>query len=753
MQVHRILFGGFSAICLTSCGGNGGGDGSVLPASITASGQTQASALIEDPVANKELATPLRPLAKSPFKRRYRVFSANGGQYTLDLDFSNRRYVFAPSDGGNSNVLQPINSPVVGMIASGEFSDDPMQPGTFVLQRSKVNSVVNLARFRLLGDAIVGTFPLARTSLEGTVGISYPFLGVTNLVSAQSAMDGTYNRFTYGTPFQNVAYSLAHQISISGGGTQLRVCRSDTGFYRLEVCPTQLLKTYAIVATERPGIWRLTTADTTEQIDFSVARVGGQNVYLAAGRLPNLDLQFRIGLPETTEWTAATMYGAFTASSTSGNEPALQVGDAWTRTSVHADSVRQSAVYADGNWTVEQRPLVTLANDAPIGARGLQSGNSTLYGARGAGLWAMVALPRPGTSEPYQNGVIGLWGTGEGVAVDPRNDSYTVFASNGTKQRLRLDFDMHQYEMVDESGHSVRGPFAADPVQKNVYVFATDRVAPSSAARFQVTIDAVIGAFPFLESNGSGRYALQPFVAARNLVIDATEFHLVGSLPRFNMFSVARGAGIADSTTSTFDLYYSGANTPTLGVCSTDPLKPMCTPDRNYSVTTGSEAGDWVATNTANASDNFHFSVARIGGKNVYLRAAVDSSNRAVFEVGLTTWAPFQWPANSFPLTVSTLGGYGSGGTSVNAINTVFNQPDGSSLPFSITLEPISTYPTARPHASGIRIGWDTASPADQYDATVEPSALLMVVGRSGNPATQGYLQLVMGGRQLSDPP
>lgn len=769
MVRDRILWVLVAVVAVAGCGGreDEGADRLGVPTSsakASASSEAWGSAESASVNAIKVAAsiadedTVVRPPAPSPFSRRYRIFAANGAPYALDLDFANRRYQFSVAGAAAFPALPPTaGTPLAGAFAAGLFTVDSAQPGTFVFQR-QVSAVVSVARFRLIGNAVIGTFPLAQSTSDGVVGVAYPFIGVGDLVLPRAELDGVYNRATYATPFQDAPYSLVHQVRISDGGTKLQICRSDTAIYRMENCPSALVRTYTIASGQQPGVWHLDTADASEKLDFSIAKVNGQNVYLAAGRLSSLDRLFRIGLPDSAAWTQANMYGAFTAMPPDGSNPAFMYGDAWTQTRVETDSIRQSAVYASGAWVVERRPLASLPTTAPSSMRSLQSGSSTLYSMRGAGLWAMVAIPRAGTVEPYRNAVLlGLWGSAEGGFTDPRNDTYTVFAANGTKQQLRLDFDHHTYEMTDAAGHSASGEFSADPIRKDVYIFATDLVSPAPGARFQVTIDAVVGAFPFLTSSNPSTYAVQPFIAARTLVDDSSGFHLVGSLPRFNAFSIQTGEGTNDSKTTTFDLLRT-ADSVELGVCSDDPLKPMCTASERYTVTHAAQPGTWTATNMANPNDKWDFHVARIGGRNVFLRSTRSggSSPVATFQVGLTSWAaavawPGTAPPTAFPLTVSTLGWYGSSSLLTNSIGSAFTRPDGSSASLSVNLEPVTAYPTARRHESGIRIGWNVNVPTDEYDATSDGS-IMMVLGRPGNPNTEGYWQITMGGWRLSDP-
>jgi hypothetical protein len=100
-------------------------------------------------------------------------------------------------------------------------------------------------------------------------------------------------------------------------------------------------------------------------------------------------------------------------------------------------------------------------------------------------------------------------------AIDPRNGFYTVFATNGWRHTLALDFDTQTYGVSDEAFHSTAGKFAPDATEAGTFIFDSARIAASgSTARFRTTQGAVVGAFPFvLGQPASTTYAVQPFFA------------------------------------------------------------------------------------------------------------------------------------------------------------------------------------------------------------------------------------------------
>jgi hypothetical protein len=108
-------------------------------------------------------------------------------------------------------------------------------------------------------------------------------------------------------------------------------------------------------------------------------------------------------------------------------------------------------------------------------------------------------------------------------AGDPRNGVYYVYSadgSNGTRQKLGINFDTKSYSLVNSKGSATSGTFSEDPVEPGTYVFASSRITSAvNTARFRITTDAIVGAFPFEKPwSDPVAYEVTPFVAARTFV-------------------------------------------------------------------------------------------------------------------------------------------------------------------------------------------------------------------------------------------
>jgi len=755
MKTTVAALGSAVALCLGLVACGGGGDGTADSISLpVSSGSSMKGGVLIDPLAknsadeafqltasvvdtSRNQARPdsvdLKRLAsRDPRNGTYAVFTVNRVPLKLALDF-------------NSETFQLWLG--TGLAASGTFSPDPAQAGTYVFDNT---TPTNMARFRTVADTVVGSFPSFQADVDHKRVT--PFIATRALVSAQADLDGTYNRLTFAAyPFSYTTSSYLHQVRISDNGTRLSACASDRQLYRIENCPASFLKTYTVSAGSALSAWRLENiADPADRREFSIARIRGQKVYLSSGSA------FEVGLPETDNWPAGTVHGGFTATQSTQTHPPY-IGSAWVSAGVQADKVRYSNIGEAGNWVTTQLPA--LASPGwPRAIRKIGSAATEyVYAIQGAGLYAVVNVPTNAPT-PYENGLFGLALTGDEPIADPRNGRYAVFAANGSKNALKLDFEARRYEMVEASGHSATGSFSPDAAAPGVYIFSTDRIAgPTSPARFQVTIDSVVGAFPFaMPSNGSA-YSVAPFIAARNMVSDATRLQ---SGP-YNRFRITRRSdGAVDSQTKT--LGFGNTLTPGLAlltVCN-DEYLDLCIVEKYYDVRRGSEPGSWVATNQKDPKDNDSFYVVRIGGRDVLLSVDTDGvSGSTTFGVALSGFqgwvyhlSPGVYPASmTSRLTVSTRGAYGPSTLLLNSYRTDFINPDGTSGVLDIALEPLRD-PQTRRVGSNVRIATDVAIAANQYDAMFNGNIAVMV-GRSSNPATQGYLQITALGIRLSDPP
>lgn len=302
----------------------------------------------------------------------YKVYATNGSRLDLKLDFDTKTYSFS-------------NSSLSEASASGTFSADDAESGTFVFNSPRVATATNTARFRVMGDTVLGAFPfVAKQKSESTYEVR-PFVASRALATDRSKFDGVYNRF--GINLSPLTSNIS-QFEISGGGTTLRRC--DTlQIYRIATCPTASVLTYTIAPGVTEGTWSL--VDSTNKIagSFGMAPINGKYVLLMAG-IPETglpDTLFRIGLPETPDWPTGHGYG----SATSGSWGEVDLLGNGTST--------RKALAADGTTPTASNAWSSPWSDGPYGVRSETfADRRTYFAAQSAGIFAIVGANDPATA-------------------------------------------------------------------------------------------------------------------------------------------------------------------------------------------------------------------------------------------------------------------------------------------------------------------------------------------------------------------
>jgi len=703
MKMTRYLGACGLAALLAACGGggSGGGAGGGLPlAGLNAGPQAQAAAA-PDAAAEPASAQFARSKAAlpgaDPRSGTYRVYATNGTQQQLALDF----------DAGSYTMTDNL-----GAAESGTFAEDITEPGTYVFASSRITTATNTSRFRVTTDTVVGAFPFQTAYSSPAVYAPQPFVAARDFVTTAAALDGTYNRFSVTRSPGNAQDSLILAMRLSGSGTVLELCNSAV-IYRIDLCPTASKLTYAVT----PGTdsaWVATNVANGDVASFRVARIGGQNVYLAGGANTAPAMQFmRIGLPESTNWPTTRGVGGATTGSWGSN-----LIDT-------ANSVRTSTA-PDGTYGSLTMPVSGTLPLQPDGIRGVNlSGSSKYFAMQGGALSVLVGARNPNTQGYLQLNLIDT-----GAAPDARNGRYKVYASNGTRQSLGLNLDTKRYEMTDETGTVAAGSFAEDVAEPGSFVFDSSRItSPVNTARFRLATDTVVGSFPFALAHVTPvSYDVRPFVASRALV--KTQASLDGT---YNRLGINLTATTADSTIAQFQVANGGT---VLYLCNDSGVYSIgncpAASVRTYTVSAGASVDTWQIVNVANPSDIGSFAIARIGGENVYLSAGIVSSTptMSLFRIGLPERAA--WP------TVTARGGATNGGWGITAIGaSTYAQtrvlPDGTAGMLNASLASMG--------ATGPLNMRLVTFPNATIQFTSQSSKMFAMVG-SRNPATAGALEI-----------
>ena len=199
----------------------------------------------------------------------YKVFATNGTQQTLTLNVDTKTYEMRE----NATTAE-----------SGSISEDASATGTYVFGSSRITTVANTARFRFAQDTVVGAFPFTVTQAATTSYAVQPFVASRTLETSASALDGVYNRFGIDVA-PATASSTISQFKISGSGTTLVRCADNT-IYRVDQCPALSLQSWTVSQGSSTGTWVMTeVANPSNYSTFGVARLGGEKIFLIAGKL------------------------------------------------------------------------------------------------------------------------------------------------------------------------------------------------------------------------------------------------------------------------------------------------------------------------------------------------------------------------------------------------------------------------------------------------------------------------------------
>jgi hypothetical protein len=686
---------------LLGCGGGSGSDGASLPAAAgsgTLKGAPDTASVKADDVRSQAMGdeAPLPVTAQQatsagfdpqaiaarlngadPRNGVYYLYAAdgtNGTRQKLGINFDTRSYTLTDSQGQTT---------------SGTFSEDAAEPGTYVFASDRITSVANTARFRVTPGAIVGAFPFEKPWSNPVSYQVVPFVAARAFVTDPAQLDDTYNRFGVSRNSNGTSDSQILAMRISGHGTTLEMCFDNT-IYRIDSCPVASKRTYAITASP-DFVWTaINVATPSDLLQFRMARIGGQNVWLSGGytdAAPDVHV-FRIGLQDSASWPKIRYVGASTEGS-------------WGRNVFDATTSVRSAITPEGVTGDLSLPFAAMGG--PQGIRSLNATGQKKYYAIQNGVLSVIV----GTRNPDTQGYIQINLFKD--KLDARSGRYTVFASNGTEQTLDVDFDNRRYTMTAPDGDTATGSFSEDPNDPGTYIFSSERIATvTNTARFRTTTDAIVGAFPFAVFKSEPVvHAVQPFIAARSFVTDRSE--LAGL---YDVLVTSRMAtpGFPLQVAGDWQLKINASGTLATQ-CSTG-ASSYCqqpgTPPLSYDspISPGASPGIWLLGNSENPS--FSVRIAKIGGRRVLLEAKETlvpiagppyAAPASMLLTGLAQSSPgssdANWPALNMH-SASTASSFGTAVTDTTSYTTRYFLPDGTSTDLTLTLQPVAGNPQMR---------------------------------------------------------
>jgi hypothetical protein len=312
----------------------------------------------------------------------YKVFATNGTQQTLTLNVDTKTYEMRE----NATTAE-----------SGSISEDASATGTYVFGSSRITTVANTARFRFAQDTVVGAFPFSVTQAATASYAVQPFVASRALETSATALDGVYNRFGIDVA-PTSASSTISQFQIAGNGTTLVRC-TDNIIYRIDQCTPPSLQTWTVSQGSSAETWVMTeVANPSNYSTFGVARLGGEKIFLIAGKLIGNPMAsvFRIGVTERSAWPTGSGYG----SSTSG---------AWGSVNVQATTSTRTALAIDGTTSTAQNTFGPMNALGPLGMREITNGagvGAYYFAMQGAKLFAIVGENNPSTAGYLQINLI-----------------------------------------------------------------------------------------------------------------------------------------------------------------------------------------------------------------------------------------------------------------------------------------------------------------------------------------------------------
>lgn len=334
-------------------------------------------------------------------------------------------------------------------------------------------------------------------------------------------------------------------------------------------------------------------------------------------------------------------------------------------------------------------------------------------GATGAGGYKLVANASDNRSVELNFTV----GTG-----DYANGDYMVFAANGSRQKLHVDFDAKTYSVTDAAGDKTSGTFSLGGHQ---WMFTSSRVTGTNTTGFIALKDTFVGAFPFAAAfSAPVSYKTVPFVATRAFVVSPDKLDGTYDRARIELTSTGGESAIAQIQISGGGTVMKQCNDLQIYRIENCPSGSVTT----SVVAADAEPGMWTLKDPTNGTLLGRFSIANVEGDKVYLSAGVAPvTSSQILSIGV--------PA------ASSYAGFDSHGWATNGALNLSNVTPTKYTLLSTNAPMTTDLALVAPSAGsppGIRIG--TATP-DAYFAMRSSKLELLIGARSPSPQ-HGFLHI-----------
>lgn len=321
-RAGRWIAAAAATTTLAACGGGGGGDSS-------------------EPV----------PDARNG---NYTMLAANAQVYTLALDFDAKSFAITGA----------------GMDKKGTIAADGSGAFLFNPGNSTGTTGTNTLRFSHVDDTVVGGFAF-------NDGVA-PFLASRSFVRSVTEIAGVYNMLGRTVDRAGPENTTIQQGEVTPGG-QLRLCNDNT-IYTIAACPETSVAEGTV--TVSGDLFSAVTPAGT--IQFRVAKIGDDKIFLRASASAGTTRRFVIGTPVDTRYAPAT----FTGFASEGT---------WGTFAVTASTYASDAVDPRGNDVTIDGTVTAIGLAGGTGPGGLISIDTTaprigtLFSIRSGRLGVMAA--------------------------------------------------------------------------------------------------------------------------------------------------------------------------------------------------------------------------------------------------------------------------------------------------------------------------------------------------------------------------
>lgn len=305
---------------------------------------------------------------------------------------------------------------------------------------------------------------------------------------------------------------------------------------------------------------------------------------------------------------------------------------------------------------------------------------------------------------------------------DYRTGEYMMYAANGSRQTLSIDFEAKTYEVTDTAGEKTSGSLSDSSGR---WGFLNSRITFPNNATFEVLKDNIVGAFPFaVPYSAPVRYATVPFVATRAHVLTQAKLDGTYDRARIDISPTGRESAIAQVQISGGGTVVKQCNDLVIYRVEHCPASSLST----NSLEPDAIAGRWVLKNPTTGATLGRIGIAEIEGDKIYLSAGPSPANGTeIFAIGVPAAADYAgFNAYGWATDDSVI-------LSFVSPPQYSVSPTSSTLPVSMQLQSLSS-----DGPPGIRAA---VSGADVFFA-MRSSKLDVLIGARSKPATQGFLHI-----------